>query len=702
VTPVQAAGLSSRAAPPPATTAGPVRRLRIATAVLVVLGVALLLAGAHLTQGTSDVGARDLVDLVLGRGTDRAADVAVASRLPRMLAGVLVGIALGAAGAALQSVARNALAAPDTLAVNAGAFLAMTVVAAFGLSLPALLANGVAFVGGLLAAALVLLLASGGGAGPTRLVLAGSAIAIALASLTSVLILLKPYETKGLFAWGSGSLAQIGLGAVQQTAPVAVAALTCLLLLAKRLDLLALGDDAATVLGIDVRRTRAVTVVAAVLLAAVAVTVAGPIGFVGLCAPALVRLVAPLVPGLLHHRVLLPLSALSGVVVVLAAEVTLRGLVGARRAVEVPTGVVTSLLGAVFLVALAARFRDSGPTRQAPSAHSTRLRSRTGFAAVLVVCAVGAVSAAVGAVLVGDRMLLLGDVTNWLAGRAGTGVTFVLDTRVPRVVAAFAAGTALALAGATIQAVCRNPLAEPAVVGVAQGAGVGVVLLITLVPLAGAWAMAGAGLLGALTATLLVLGVTVARGGLSTDRLLLVGVGVSAGALAVITLLIVLTDPWNETKALTWLAGSTYGRTFQHLLPVLTCLAVVFPLLVGNRRRLDLLALDDDTPQVLGVRLAPARLLLLGTAAALTATAVTAVGLIGFVGLVAPHAARALVGGRHARVLPVAALLGAVLVSLGDTVGRTVLAPAQLPAGLLTAVIGAPYFVWLLWRSRVA
>jgi iron complex transport system permease protein len=105
---------------------------------------------------------------------------------------------------------------------------------------------------------------------------------------------------------------------------------------------------------------------------------------------------------------------------------------------------------------------------------------------------------------------------------------------------------------------------------------------------------------------------------------------------------------------------------------------------------------------VLGVRLAPARLLLLGTAAALTATAVTAVGLIGFVGLVAPHAARALVGGRHARVLPVAALLGAVLVSLGDTVGRTVLAPAQLPAGLLTAVIGAPYFVWLLWRSRVA
>jgi iron complex transport system permease protein len=258
------------------------------------------------------------------------------------------------------------------------------------------------------------------------------------------------------------------------------------------------------------------------------------------------------------------------------------------------------------------------------------------------------------------------------------------------------------MAGTTIQAVSRNPLAEPAVVGVAQGAGVGVVLLITLVPLAGAWAMAGAGLVGALVATLVVLLVTTARGGLSTDRPLLVGVGVSAGGLAVTTLVIVLTDPWNETKALTWLAGSTYGRTFEHLLPVLVCLTVAVPLLVAWRRDLDVLALDDHTPQALGVRLVPARLLLLGAAAALTATAVTAVGLIGFVGLVTPHAARVLVGSRHVRVLPVAAVLGALLVSVGDTVGRTVLAPAQLPAGLLAAVIGAPYFVWLLWRSRVS
>ena len=604
------------------------------------------------------------------------------------------------AGAALQSVARNALASPDTLAVNSGAHLAVTIVVAFGLTVPVLVSGGLAFIGGLLAAGLVLV-AAGGGAGPTRLVLAGSAIAIALASVTTILILLKPYETRGLFAWGSGSLAQIGLGPVQQMAPVLAVGVCTLMLLARRLDLLGLGDDAAAALGVDVRRTRVLTVVVAVLLTAVAVTVAGPIGFVGLCAPAVVRLLAPVVPGLLRHRVLLPMSALSGVVIVLAAEVIIRALVGAQRAVEVPTGVVTSLLGAVFLIVLAARYRDSGPTRQAPAARSARLRSRSGFLVVLALAVVAVIAVTVAALLIGDKMLLLGDVTNWVTGKSGPGVSFVLETRAPRVVAALAAGAALALAGATLQAVCRNPLAEPAVIGVAQGAGVGIVLLITTVPLAGAWAVAGAGLAGAVIAMLLVLGVTLARGGLNTDRLLLVGVGVAAGSFAAITLVIVLTDPFNQTKALTWLAGSTYGVTFEHLTPLLAALALAAPVLILERRQLDLLVLDDDTPRVLGVPLVPTRLVLLGTAAALTAAGVTAVGVISFVGLVAPHVARVLVGGRHSRMLPVAALIGAVLVSLGDTLGRTLLAPAQLPAGLLTAVIGAPYFVWLLWRSRL-
>jgi ABC-type Fe3+-siderophore transport system permease subunit len=191
-----------------------------------------------------------------------------------------------------------------------------------------------------------------------------------------------------------------------------------------------------------------------------------------------------------------------------------------------------------------------------------------------------------------------------------------------------------------------------------------------------------------------------ARGGFTSERLVLIGFGVHAAAQALVTLLITVSDPWNETKALTWLGGSTYGRTFTHLGPMALALLLVAPVLVRLRRELDLLSLDDETPRVLGVPVARTRLLLLSCAVLLTAAAVAGIGVLTFVGLVAPHAARAIVGSRHSRLLPAAALLGAILVCAADTAGRTVIAPGQLPAGLMTAIIGAPYFVWLLYRHR--
>ena len=151
---------------------------------------------------------------------------------------------------------------------------------------------------------------------------------------------------------------------------------------------------------------------------------------------------------------------------------------------------------------------------------------------------------------------------------------------------------------------------------------------------------------------------------------------------------------------MTWLAGSTYGRSLGQVTPVALVLAVALPLTLLSSRTLDLVALDEDVPRLLGVPLNRARLGCLLLAAVLTAAAACAVAALAFVGLVAPHAARALVGSRHTLAVPVAVGLGALLVSVVDTLGRTVIAPAQLAAGLVTAVIGTPYFVWLLWRSR--
>ncbi|MFG1620753.1 iron ABC transporter permease [Kribbella sp. NPDC049227] len=676
----------------------PVRRIRVAGVFLVAAMAIVVLAGVHLTQGTSSVGAGDLLRLVIGQGTDDASNVLIASRLPRLLAGVLVGVALGVAGAGLQSLARNPLASPDTLGVNAGAYLAVVVVAAFGIPLPVLPAGGIAFLGGLAAAVLVLALSAGGSSGPTRLILAGSAVAMALAGVTTLLLLLYREETIGTFAWGAGTLVQTDLHAVTQMAPVVAVGIVAALLMASKLDILTLGDDTASVLGVHVRRVRVMITLVTVLLSAAAVTVAGPVGFVGLVAPVLVRLAAPLVPGLLRHRVLLPLSGLAGVLIVLASDVSLRAAFGGQAGVEIPTGIMTMMVGAIVLVWLARRYRDSGPSRS-PGGTSAGLRTRRTFLVVTGVLVVLLLGGVVFAMLTGDAFLRTGDVVNWVNGRSGRAITYVLDQRFPRVLSAVLCGAALAIAGTTVQAVCRNPLAEPGILGITGGAGVGAIATLILLPSASIWLLSGIAAIAALGTFALVYLVSW-RGGLSSDRLVLIGVGVSSGATAIITLLIVAADPWNLSLAMTWLSGSTYGRTLPQVAPVAIALLIFTPLIVHARRELDLLALDDDVPRILGVRLERTRLLALLCAALLTAAAVSAIGVVGFVGLVAPHAARALVGGRHSRILPVAALLGAILVSLADSLGRTLLAPAQIPAGLLTALIGAPYFVYLLWRTR--
>lgn len=667
-------------------------------AVAVTAGLVLLvavLAVVDITQGTASVGPAQVWRALTGQAEQGDASVVIASRLPRMVAGILVGVALGAAGAALQAVSRNVLASPDTLAVNAGSYLAMTLLVASGATAPLLASSGVAFVGGLAAAAVVLALA-GRGAGTVRLVLAGSALALGLNAITEALLLLFPEQTEGLYQWGQGSISQNGFDGVAEMAPVVLAALVGLLLIARRIDALALGDDAARGLGIPVRGTRVTAVVLASLLSAGAVTLAGPIAFVGLCAPALVRPLAGRVRALLRHRTRIPVAGLVGAALVLGSDVLLRAVTSSQTAVTVPTGVITSVVGAVFLVVMAMRTRDGGG---AAAPDRLRIPSRTAYLITVVLLVGALVGVTITAVLVGDSTFLLGDVVNWVRGQSGQAITFVLDTRVPRVLAALCAGAALALSGTFVQSVTRNPLAEPGVLGVSGGAALGAIILVTSAPGSGPWSIAGAAFGGAAISAVVVFGLA-AKGGFQNSRLVLVGMGVSTGTMALISLLIVLTDRFSATKALIWLSGSTYGRTGTDVLPVAGVLVAAAVVAFARRKELDLVSLDEDTPRLLGLDLARGRLGFLIVSVLLSATAVAAAGTIGFVGLVAPHAARALVGRRHIRVVPVAMLLGATLVCLADLLGRTVIAPAQLGAGLMTAVVGTPYFVYLLVRSR--
>ncbi|WP_166829715.1 iron ABC transporter permease [Brevibacterium limosum] len=700
---------SQRTAAAPEPTMVPVRgrgvvgALSTAAALLGLVAVLLIASAWHITQGTSGIGIRELFTAVTGtlspaEDGPSARDILVGSRLPRVGAGILVGLALGVAGALFQSLARNPLASPDTLAVTGGAYFAVTVVTAFGIAIPIWASGGVAFLGGLLAAGLVMGLAGGAGASTTRLVLAGTATAMALQAATSTLLILFAEETTSLFSWGSGTLNQLDGTAALRSIPVIAVIAGGAILLSRRLDLLGLGDDAASVLGVPVRSTRAIGILLAVMLTATAVTLAGPIGFVGLCAPVIARLLARVVPSLGRHAVLFPAAGLIGAIIVIVADALLRAIVGATEAITLPSGVTTTVLGAIVLVLLARSMRTASPAAATSAANSAVVGPRrAGF--VIGIGVVVLILVAVTGLLTGERFYLLGDVLLWFQDRAAPVIDFAFDSRAPRVTAALAAGAALGLSGTLVQASACNPLAEPGLLGITGGAGLGAVIVVTLIPGAGVGLVSGVGIVGALVAFAIVYGLSW-RGGMNTDRLVLIGIGLWFGFTALTTLFLVRANPWDTPALFTWLSGSTYGRAWADIAPVTLALLVAVPLVFVWTRELDLLALDDDTPRLVGVPREPVRLAVLITAAVLAAVSVSAVGVVGFIGLVAPHAARALVGARHIRVVPTAMLLGAVGLVVADAVGRTVIAPAQIPAGLIVALIGAPYFVYLLARTR--
>lgn len=686
-----------------APTVSPTPEPRTAAAGVGVVGLGLTLVAAlaaltaiHIAQGTADLGVAEVWRWMLGGADQATSDVITSSRLPRALAGILVGLALGTAGAVMQSLSRNLLAAPDTLAVNEAAFLAILLSAVVGIPASFFGDFGIAFFGGLAGAALVLGLA-GSAYGTVRLILAGVAVTMVLGSVSYSMLILYPQEARGLYAWASGSLAQTGFDGLLRMGPILVVSALGLVLLGRRLDLLSLGDDAATSLGVRVRQTQLLLLLIAVLLSAAAVTLVGPIGYVGLVAPTLVRLLADKVPGLHRHRGLIPIAALTAAVLLIGADVALRALLGAQRAVEIPTGVMTSALGALFLIGLAVRLRAADVGSAATNLDVRGVGYR--FAPIFAISLVGLVIAVFAGLLIGDRMLLLGDLAVWARGEAGPIVDGVISTRAPRVIAALFAGMALAVAGCLIQGVTRNPLADPGIIGISGGGALFGVLTVTFVSDVSFWGITLAAAFGALLAATIVFGLN-ARSGFASDRLVLVGLAVSVGAQALVTLVIVSTDPWNQAKALTWLSGSTYGRSFEHLVPLALGNLILIPLAVMAARRLDLISFDNELPVVLGLSVSRARGGLLLIAVLLTALSVAAIGIVGFAGLVAPHAARTLIGRRHARVIPVAAVLGGTLVVCADTLGRTVIAPIQLPAGLLTAAIGAPYFFWLMAQSR--
>ncbi|MFF0380552.1 FecCD family ABC transporter permease [Actinoplanes missouriensis] len=311
-----------------------------------------------------------------------------------------------------------------------------------------------------------------------------------------------------------------------------------------------------------------------------------------------------------------------------------------------------------------------------------------------------ALAATIASLTMGDYPMPLTDVVTVLAGGDGStrrSAYVILELRLPRALGALAVGAAFGLSGAIVQRVVRNPLASPDIIGINAGAGAAAVFLVVVVA-AGPVAVASGALTGAL-ATAVAIYLLSRRRGVTGYRLVLVGIGITAMLTSVTAYLLNTADVYTAEQAAIWLSGSLAGRSWGHVLPVLLAVAALLPVALRLAASLRALELGDDLALALGTRAEPARVGLLATAVALAAVATAAAGPIAFVALAAPQLARRLVRERGLALVTSAAV-GAALLACADLAARRVLAPAELPVGVLTTVLGAPLLIWLLARAN--
>jgi iron complex transport system permease protein len=279
-----------------------------------------------------------------------------------------------------------------------------------------------------------------------------------------------------------------------------------------------------------------------------------------------------------------------------------------------------------------------------------------------------------------------------------TDIAFIVTTlRLPRTLTAFLVGVGLAVSGTILQCLTRNPLAAPGIIGVNAGASLAAVALIVWLPNAPLFALPVGAFVGAIAITLPLYALARSRYH-SPLHLILVGIGLSAIASAITTLAITLGEIHNVSQALVWMSGSVYGRSWSHVWSLLPWLVVLVPLAFFGGRNLNALNLSEDVSRGLGVAIERQRSGLWLMSAALAAASVATAGTVAFVGFVAPHLARQFVGASHEGLIPTAALTGGTLVVVADLIGRSLFAPTQLPCGIVTGILGAPYFLYLLYK----
>lgn len=626
--------------------------------------------------------------------------VVIEQRIPRTVLGIVVGAALGVAGALMQAMTRNPLADPGLLGVSAGAGFAMTLAVAF-LPITSLLGYvWFAFAGAVVATVAVYALGTGRrGSNPLTLVLAGVSIGAVLSGLTLTLTLLHAQAFLSIRVWETGSLADRGWDIIVPVTAFVLIGLGFAASAARGLNAIALGDYLAAALGANARQT-------------------------------------PVVRGRRRHPAVRSRDRRDGPGLVRRPDGPACGALdlrprpapdpravpadrarpdAGRRPAGTGAGAPRRTPGRTgHRLRRCPRADPAGPPHPGEGAvtgqvvrldrrslvwragvASVRFRARTAGACVVLVALVLLI--AVVALGLGSFQVSAPDVVRGLFGQGPQAIqTLVVKWRLSRVVLALLIGVALGASGAVFQSLTRNPLGSPDIVGFSSGAYAGAVVAIILVDLNQASVVTGALIGGLLTAAVVYL--LAYRQGVQGFRLIVVGIAVTAMLGSATTYLLVHTDLWRAQLAAIWGAGSINGMDWDEVRAIGVLLLVSLPAVLLLSRRLSILELGDDAAAGLGVRVEAVRLGLVLFGVALIAVPSALAGPIQFVALASPHIARALTRGTGALVVP-SALVGAFLMIGCDVIAQHLFAPMILPVGLVTIVLGGGYLTWLIARQ---
>ncbi|MCQ4628725.1 Fe(3+)-hydroxamate ABC transporter permease FhuB [Shinella sp. CPCC 100929] len=597
--------------------------------------------------------------------------------LPRIVVALMAGAALGVAGSILQRVLRNPLAEPATLGVSAGSYLTLTIATLWFPLAASNAAEWVALAGAALALAAILGLSWRKGLSPATVTLSGMIVSLYCGAASAVLMLFNHDFLTGIYLWGAGYLDQQDWSGVLFLAPRLLVAIAVAALIQRPLALLSLDDSNARSLGLNIEAFRLLSLLVAAVIIAVVTAAVGVISFIGLAVPALARATGARSPGRE-----MAWSAIFGALVLTATDQCVQALPVTYRIF--PTGAVTALMGAPLLLVLVRRLKSLSPPAMTGMTEARRLRWPWTVIAL-------------AAVALGIALLL-----SVFAGRGPSGWHVmaapegVYSMRTIRSVSAVAGGAMLALAGAILQRMTGNPLGSPEVLGVSSGAMLGVIAATLSVTAVSRGLQISAGAVGA-GITLAFIMALARKGDFQGDRLLLIGVTLSSISGFVMAVLMAAQDPRLD-QLLAWMSGSTYAVRKQEAIAAVAILGAGLAVGALLRRWLEILPLGETVALSQGVSFRSATAILLLLSAVLTAAATILVGPLSFAGLMGPHLARLAGFQRPAAHLFASALVGGAILLGAEWLGRNIIFPYQIPAGLLATVVGGPFLLLLIGR----